>query len=260
MIHHLIHTEIQIWTETGHFYLRRMKINNSDGLLNKNWAQICSCEGCHLCSAGRGCKTRLQLYCFKGFPLISMCKVMTKRAQSDTLWPKSLGREGAKSTFCSCRTFKDGNTHKKRPFVTKKRYISLQDTLWNPKNKSNCWDFLALLCLYEKNWTCSVTHLSQEELFLPILVVYVGFKGSKIMWDCRRGELFKRHEIPLDGLKSSLFTAHNGGRGGQGYCQSSTSTQSESSGLLSNYPRNTEKRTLPHKKGWDTSPSVQTMH
>lgn len=260
MIHHLIHTEIQIWTETGHFYLRRMKINNSDGLPNKNWAQICCCEGCHLCSAGRGCKTRLQLYCFKGFPLISMCTVMTKRAQSDSLWPKSLGRTGAKSIFVPARLSRMRTCTQKRPFVTKKCYISLQDALWNPKKKEI--KLLRLSCLIVFVWEelnlFRVTHLSQEELFLPMLVVYVGFKGSKIMWDCRRGELFKRHEISLDGLKSSLFTAHNGGRGGRVIASKAHPLNLN---LQDSSPiTHGKKRTLPHKKGWDTSPSVQTMH
>lgn len=147
MIHHLIHTEIQIWTETGHFYLRRMKINNSDGLLNKNWAQICCCEGCHLCSAGRGCKTRLQLYCFKGFPLISMCTVMTKRAQSDSLWPKSLGRRGAKTIFVPARLSRMRTCTQKRPFVTKKCYISLQDALWNPKKRNQTVETFLPYCV-----------------------------------------------------------------------------------------------------------------
>lgn len=82
---------------------------------------------------------------------------------------------------------------KQSQLVTENHYISSHKAVWNEKKN----DFLALFCLYEKNLTCSESHifLRKSRFHRYVCVVPVGFNASKRMWDCRKGENY------LNGMK-----------------------------------------------------------
>lgn len=128
-------------------------------------------------------ETWLQLYWFKGFPLTSMSTVRTRRAQSQTLQTGSVGSGPSNH----------GSTHKTKSISDRESlHFFTQDSLKWEKN-----DFLALFCLYEKNLTCSESHifLRKSRFHRYVCVVPVGFNASKRMWDCRKGENY------LNGMK-----------------------------------------------------------